>query len=548
MSSKRSVVVVDNGQEFSKQLKLVLEFMGLQVNVLYAQDCIEETMPGFIKQSRLCFVPFNEELPEMSLQIIARILGEEVAMPMVLTGHSGGLEDMSFVIGGVRNMPTFDHLQQFLYAADAHWTRLSKTVALQSYVREEIDTALADLNVALDPAAFGLLEEGGEELPQPKRKARELNATSKQHLDENLVGDCEAMQHVKDMIARVHDKNASVLILGESGTGKEVVARMLHDLSPRRNKAFVPVNCGAIPAELLESELFGHEKGAFTGAIAARAGRFEIAEGGTLFLDEIGDMPLNMQVKILRVLQERVFERVGSTKSKECDVRVIAATHRNLEEMIEKQSFRADLFYRLNVFPIDVPALRERVADLGKLVPVLVKRLAEQHKTTIELDQDAIESLARHNWPGNIRELSNLLERLMIMYPGEVVGLRDLPQKYRYSIMGENRVQADEPKVAAEPKTNGYANGHSGNHEDSTHVTADERAALFGPADEEPANNTITLGSGGIDLKEHIANIEKDLIQQALDESEGVVARAAELLQMRRTTLVEKMRKYDMSR
>ncbi len=547
MSSKQSLVIVDNGQEFGKQLKLVLEFMGLQVNVLYVQDCIEDTIPGYIHQSRACFVPFNEEMPEMSLQIIARILGEEVAMPMVLTGHMGGLEDMSFVIGGVRNMPTFDQLQQFLYAADAHWARLSKTVALQSYVREEIDTALAELNVSLDPTALGFQEESGEELPRPKRKSRELNATSKQHLDENLVGDCEAMQHVKDMIARVHDKNASVLILGESGTGKEVVARMLHDLSPRRNKAFVPVNCGAIPAELLESELFGHEKGAFTGAIAARAGRFEIAEGGTLFLDEIGDMPLNMQVKILRVLQERVFERVGSTKSKECDVRVIAATHRNLEEMIEKQSFRADLFYRLNVFPIDVPALRERVADLGKLVPVLVKRLADQHKTTIGLDQDAIESLARHNWPCNIRELSNLLERLMIMYPGEVVGLRDLPQKYRYSIMGDNRVQSEAPQ-AAEPKANGYTNGHSNGHDDSTHVNADERAALFGPADDEPASNTITLGSDGIDLKEHIANIEKDLIQQALDESEGVVARAAELLQMRRTTLVEKMRKYDMSR
>jgi sigma-54 dependent transcriptional regulator, flagellar regulatory protein len=546
MSTKRSVVVVDNGQEFGRQLKLVLEFMGLQVNVLYVQDCSEDTLPASIKQSRLCFVPFDDDLPDIGLKVISRILTEEVAMPMVLTGHSGGLDDMSFVIGGVRKMPTFDQLQQFLYAADAHWARLSKVVALQAYIREEIDTALADLNVNVDPKAFGLQEaHGQDDLPRQSRHKRELNATAKQHLNDHLVGGCEAMQHVKDMIARVHDKNASVLITGESGTGKEVVARMLHDLSPRRTKAFVPVNCGAIPAELLESELFGHEKGAFTGAIAARAGRFEIAEGGTLFLDEIGDMPLNMQVKILRVLQERVFERVGSTKSKECDVRVIAATHRNLEDMIEKQSFRADLFYRLNVFPIEVPALRERVADLGKLVPVLVKRLAEQHKTSIELNSDAIESLARHHWPGNIRELSNLLERLMIMFPGEVVTLQDLPVKYRYSLLGENRVHT---KAASGDNTSVKHASTEFQGDLGTQVTSDERAALFGPSESDTPSHTISLGSDGIDLKEHIANIEKDLIQQALDESEGVVARAAELLQMRRTTLVEKMRKYDMSR
>ncbi|HSG60039.1 MAG TPA: helix-turn-helix domain-containing protein, partial [Pseudomonadales bacterium] len=194
---------------------------------------------------------------------------------------------------------------------------------------------------------------------------------------------------------------------------------------------------------------------------------------------------------------------------------------------------------------IEVPALRERVADLGKLVPVLVKRLAEQHKTSIELEKDAIESLARHHWPGNIRELSNLLERLMIMYPGDVVTLGDLPAKYRYSLLGENRVQSDAPAPRESvPVTNGrVAQGDIG-----TQVTADERHALFGASEQEAPVNTISLGSDGIDLKEHIANIEKDLIQQALEESEGVVARAAELLQMRRTTLVEKMRKYDMSR
>ena len=546
MSLNRSVVIVDNGQEFGKQLKLVLEFMGTQVFMLQAHDCLEDALPGFVNKSRLCFVPFDDNLSELSLQIIARILSESVAMPFVLTGHSGGLDNMSFVIGGVRTMPTFEQLQQFLFAADAHWARLSKAVALQVYVREEIDTALESLQVNVDMSALGQTDSSDEFSESRKRKARELNTTAKQHLDENLVGDCEAMQHVKDMIARVHDKNASVLITGESGTGKEVVARMLHDLSPRRNKSFVPVNCGAIPAELLESELFGHEKGAFTGAIAARAGRFEIAEGGTLFLDEIGDMPLNMQVKILRVLQERVFERVGGTKSKACDVRVIAATHRNLEDMIETQSFRADLFYRLNVFPIEVPALRQRVADLGKLVPVLVKRLSAQHETNIELNKEAIESLARHNWPGNIRELSNLLERLMIMYPGEIVEMSDLPHKYRYSLHGEDRVASGTQGEPAEHYQTFNAN--EAMDDGSSEVTADERAALFGHHEEPSIPHSISLGSEGIDLKDDIANIEMDLIQQALDSSDGVVARAAELLQMRRTTLVEKMRKYDMNR
>lgn len=542
MSSKRTVVVVDNGQAFCQQLKLVLEFMGLQVHVLYVQDCMDGQLPGFVAQSRLCFVPFIDERPDISLQIISRILGEQVSMPMVLIGHCHGFEDLSFVVAQIQKMPTFDQLQQFIYAADAHWARLAKTVALQAYVTEEIETALSDLNITVDKSVQDDLDTLLEMTPRPARQVRELNATATQHLEENLVGDGAPMRHVKDMIARVYDKNASVLITGESGTGKEVVARMLHDLSPRRNKAFVPVNCGAIPAELLESELFGHEKGAFTGAIAARAGRFEIAEGGTLFLDEIGDMPLNMQVKILRVLQERVFERVGATKSKSCDVRIIAATHRSLEEMIDKQTFRADLFYRLNVFPIEVPALRERVSDLGKLVPMLVKRLAEQHQTTIELSQEAIESLARHPWPGNIRELSNLLERLMIMFPGEVIGINDLPQKYKYSFHGENLVDMGE--VSQPVVSNTVSIPSKG----ETHVTADERAALFGSENEAPALQPHVLGSDGLDLKEHIATIEKDLIQQALDESEGVVARAAELLQMRRTTLVEKMRKYDMSR
>src|SRR5690606_10044264 len=203
------------------------------------------------------------------------------------------------------------------------------------------------------------------------------------HLFRSLVGTGREIQHVREMMAQVADKDVSVLITGESGTGKEVVARNLHYYSSRREKPFVPVNCGAIPAELLESELFGHEKGAFTGAINCRAGRFELAEGGTLFLDEIGDMPLNMQVKILRVLQERTFERVGSNKTQSVDVRIIAATHRNLESMIIDGGFREDLYYRLNVFPIELPSLKERSEDIPLLINELISRMESEQRGSI---------------------------------------------------------------------------------------------------------------------------------------------------------------------
>lgn len=332
----------------------------------------------------------------------------------------------------------------------------------------------------------------------------------------SLVGTSRGVQIVRELMSQVADKDVSVLITGQSGTGKEVVARNLHYNSHRRNKPFVPVNCGAIPAELLESELFGHEKGAFTGAITARAGRFELAEGGTLFLDEIGDMPLNMQVKILRVLQEKMFERVGSNKTTPTDVRIIAATHKNLEEMIVDGSFREDLYYRLNVFPIEMPALKERVEDIPLLINELISRMETEKRGSIRFNSAAILSLCRHEWPGNVRELANLVERLAIMYPYDVIGVNELPQKYRHvEVEEENFVQAD-----------------------NTPQLAPGLVGLDSPA---------LLPINGIDLKEYLANLEQSLIQQALDESSGVVARAAEKLRIRRTTLVEKVRKYGLN-
>lgn len=330
----------------------------------------------------------------------------------------------------------------------------------------------------------------------------------------SLVGASRKVQQVRRLMEQVADKDISVLITGESGTGKEVVARNLHYHSSRRNKPFVPVNCGAIPAELLESELFGHEKGAFTGAITLRVGRFELAEGGTLFLDEIGDMPLSMQVKILRVLQERTFERVGSNRTQSADVRIMAATHKDLEDMIETGDFREDLYYRLNVFPIEMPALRDRVEDIPLLINELISRMEKEKRGSLRMNSAAIMNLCRHDWPGNVRELANLVERLSIMHPYGVIGVQELPKKFRYfDDYDENRPGEDI----------GMASGISG------------LAGLDAPA---------LLPVNGIDLKDYLSSLEKQLIQQALDEAGGIVARAAEKLRIRRTTLVEKVRKY----
>ncbi|QUM83962.1 sigma-54 dependent transcriptional regulator [Moritella sp. 28] len=357
-------------------------------------------------------------------------------------------------------------------------------------------------------------------------------------LIKQLVGRGDAIQSVRHLITQVATKGANVLVLGESGTGKEVIARSIHDASSRNHGPFVPVNCGAIPAELLESELFGHEKGAFTGAFSARKGRFELASGGTLFLDEIGDMPQPMQVKLLRVLQERVFERVGGSKAIKADVRVIAATHRNLEKMILDGEFREDLYYRLNVFPIESPALRERPDDIPLLIQELLRRHEAEHDATILFTQRAMESLMQHSWPGNVRELSNLIERLLIMTAGNIVDIGELPAKYRYNDDGESQsISSELPSELAERDA----------------ISAMFNDDIFADIEEESQEDGFfsmpnSLPERGVNLKEMLAEFEIDMIKQALDQQAHVVARAADQLGMRRTTLVEKMRKYGLQK
>jgi sigma-54 specific flagellar transcriptional regulator A len=363
-------------------------------------------------------------------------------------------------------------------------------------------------------------------------RLRDFDGVRDFNMFRSLVGESDALQKVRYMMGQVACKEVSVLITGESGTGKEVVARNLHLNSNRSEKPFIPINCGAIPRELLESELFGHEKGAFTGAIASRAGRFELADGGTLFLDEIGDMPLNMQVKLLRVLQERSFERVGGVSTLQADVRILAATHKDLEVMIERGEFRQDLYYRINVFPIEMPSLRERPEDIPLLLNELITIMESEKRGSIRFNSAAINSLCNYGWPGNVRELANLVERMAILYPHGIVGVEDLPEKFRK--YPDDNTASPLSSIGLDASA------------DASMVSLQKRSAQRGAAALDSGSGLLPLN--GIDLKEYLSNLEKDLIEKALSDSSGVVARAADRLQLGRTTLVEKMRKYNLQK
>ena len=316
---------------------------------------------------------------------------------------------------------------------------------------------------------------------------------------DQIIGSSEPLQRVLELVERVADTDSTVLITGESGTGKELIARAVHFNSGRAERMFVTVNCGAIPEELLESELFGHVRGAFTNAIAAREGRFALAHGGTIFLDEIGDMSPTLQVKLLRVLQDRTFEPVGSSQTQRVDVRVIAATNQNLTTAIREKRFREDLFYRLNVIPVEMPPLRERRDDIPLLVNHFLKKVQEERRVAAcSLEADALAQLCRSDWPGNVRELENTIERLVVLKGGGAIGIADLPTALR----------------AAEPRG----------------------------VDAAP-----TLPSAGLSLTRTVDRFEADLIGQALAQTGWNKNRAAKLLEMNRTTLLEKIKKHGLS-
>ncbi len=352
----------------------------------------------------------------------------------------------------------------------------------------------------------------GEVLEEIRAMHRQTDHSDPRPGGSRFIGDSADAKLVRRLIEQVAPSMATVLITGESGTGKEVVARQIHEASGRTGP-FVAVNCGAIPDNLLESELFGHERGAFTGAVTSRAGRFEQAKGGTFFLDEIGDMPTVMQVKLLRVLEERTIERVGGTKSIPVDVRLIAATHRDLPTRIETGDFREDLYYRLSVFPIEISALRDRPEDIPPLVNEFVQRLNAEKSVSLQLSDDAMDTLCKYSWSGNVRELANLVERLAVIRPNGMITAADLPWPI-----------ADRPAPGKE----------------APEIIDDQLVPM-------EAAHAMNLPREGIDLKQYLARIEQDMITQALTDSGGVVQRAAELLGIGRTTLVEKIRRHGLT-
>ncbi len=481
-------LLIDDDINRRHDLKIILDFVGEETVVSHSSAWREKVSVAGSKEEDFSCVILGDAAPSLA-SMVKSIFDWNSEIPIVLLDprveEDEKLEEelKKIIIARITFPPNYTKLMDTLHRAQVYTEHMRSVQGGKVYKR--------------DPQLF-----------------------------RSLVGTSRAIAKVKELMAQVADKDVNVLITGESGTGKEVIARNLHYNSHRRHKPFVPVNCGAIPAELLESELFGHEKGSFTGAISSRPGRFEMAQGGTLFLDEIGDMPLHMQVKILRVLQERTFERVGGTKTYHADVRIIAATHRNLEKAIKDNHFREDLFYRLNVFPLEMPPLRERAEDIPLLLNELISRIENEKRGSLRFNSASIMAICRYDWPGNVRELANLVERLVITHPYGVIGVSDLPKKFRHVDLVDEAEQAFIDTVEA------------GGSSPSKSFEAKELTII--------SNDTGLLPVNGLDLKEYLNMLEYNFIKQALDDANGVVARAAERLKVRRTTLVEKMRKYDL--
>ena len=356
------------------------------------------------------------------------------------------------------------------------------------------------------------------------------------NIDEMITGNSDVTKSMKQLIAMVSQSNSTALILGETGTGKDIVAQSIHKFS-NRTGPFVTVNCAAIPAELLESELFGHEKGSFTGADKLRKGRFEQSNNGSLFLDEIGDMPLPLQAKLLRAIENRSIQRVGGSDDIKINLRLICATHRNLEKKVESGEFRADLFFRINVLPIIVPSLAERRSDIPDLVIKLLDQIDVNKKNKPIFTVDAITSFTKHNWPGNIRELKNVIERASILFPGKEVTSTNV---------FENLLRLKVPTVAEEQNAIWEMTADLSGIQEVDDIS---QSHLPQDALPHPKNykNWFTFYDE-IDLRRHLQDVEIILIESALEKTNGKTSLAADLLKLRRTTLIEKMKKYSITK
>jgi sigma-54 dependent transcriptional regulator, flagellar regulatory protein len=405
-----------------------------------------------------------------------------------------------------------------------------------------------------------------------------------------IIGQSRATQFLRELIQTLAASSSTALVTGESGTGKELVAQALHAQGPRAGGPFVPINCGAIPRELIESELFGHRKGAFTGAVADRLGRFELAHGGTLFLDEIGDLPMDMQVKLLRVLQERCILPVGASREVPVDVRVVAATHKNLEAEVAAGRFREDLYYRINVLPITTTALRERPDDIAALLQFYAEKHTLPGNRPLKFAPETLLMLQAYAWPGNVRELSNLVDRFSTLFPSQNLHVHTVPacmmpsglaalQAQRLSQMPspvpqpslfaavlapQDALAMTEPNGT--PAAAGDAESPWADNDPLSHLFADSDnaapvpRAAFAPMPLSASNDEMssveevillaqgiqTLPPDGISLKQHLIDIERNLIEQALSRTQGNVSQTAKLLQLQRTTLIEKINKYEL--
>ena len=454
---KSNVLVVDDEELYRRALERILKRAGH--DVLTARDASEAI--GIVSSQPVDLVLCDVKMPGINgLELVRQIHDLEPDLPcIVITGYGSAEASVDALRAGA-----FWYLEK-------------------PFEQERLDVVRRLVEQAIEHGRL-------------KAENRMLHsALRSRYKFDNIIGKSSALMHVLSVVEKVADTESTVLITGESGTGKELIARALHYNSRRADRMFVTVNCGAIPEELLESELFGHVKGAFTNATHNREGRFAVANGGTIFLDEIGDMSPNLQVKLLRVLQERTFEPVGSSKTVRVDVRIIAATHQDLPKLIEAKQFREDLYYRLNVLPVEVPPLRARRDDVPLLVHHFLDVAAQERSSPVDaISDDAMARLVEYDWPGNIRQLENTVERLAVLASGPEIVLDDLPEQLR---------------------------------------STTPAAGSAGPA----------LPPDGISLNAAVDRLERDLIGQALDRTQWNKNRAAQLLGLNRTTLLEKIKK-----
>ncbi len=452
-----TILIVDDEKNYLTILSAVLEEEGFEVlTALSGQEALE-----IYKTSDLDLVVTDMKMPEMDgIALLENIKQLDPDLPvMMMTAH--GTVDKAV-----------EAMQKGAY----------------TYILKPFDNERLTIYVNKAIAVYQVIKEN--------RRLRD--EVESQYRFGNIIGKSKAMHDVFETIQKVAPSSATVLIEGESGTGKELVAKSIHFNSPRRDKPFVAVNCSALAESLLESELFGHEKGAFTGAVAMKKGRFELADGGTLFLDEIGELSQNLQVKLLRVLQEKAIERVGGMRSLSVDIRIIAATNKNLKEEMIKGDFREDLFYRLNVVHISLPSLKERKEDIRLLVNHFIKKYSSERKSDVAVggvDQDVDRLFYDYSWPGNVRELENVLERVMILCPGDTITVTDLPKGFKDSVYNTLHLEGI------------------------------------------PANAK---------LYDTLAMIEKAMIERALTMANNVQAHAAEMLGIGKSGLNQKLKKYGM--